>query len=171
MLCGLFYLECSKVSSLVCRCDVFYCTPKQLGTIPQRSTDLLTPVKINTQFSGGISSAIEQRKSEQSNSFMKEKEDQKNPPKTNKNPKPTTNQWLMILWNASEVIYFSYKYKKYNLSFKNKCLGTYTTHFERTIPRDLNSVEWSCNVNGAIESFSDTCSLISHLSQNKYIRL
>lgn len=45
----------------------------QLGTIPQRSPDLLTPVKINTQFSGGIISAIEQRKSEESNSFMKEK--------------------------------------------------------------------------------------------------
>lgn len=70
---GLFYLEGSKVSSLVCRRNVFYCTSLQLGTIPQRSTDLLTPVKINTQVSGGIISAIEQRKPEESNSFMREK--------------------------------------------------------------------------------------------------
>lgn len=49
----------------------------QLRTIPQRSTDLLTPVKINTKFSWGIISAIEQRKSEESNSFIKEKEDKK----------------------------------------------------------------------------------------------
>lgn len=74
-MCGLSYLECNKVSLLVCRRNVFYCTSAQPGTIPQRSTDLLTPVKINTQFSGGIISAIKQRKPEESNSFMEEKQD------------------------------------------------------------------------------------------------
>lgn len=74
MLGGLFYLECNEVSSLVCRHNVFSCTSTQLGTIPQRSTDLLTPVKINIQVSGGIITAIGQRKPEESNSFMREKD-------------------------------------------------------------------------------------------------
>lgn len=60
---------------LVCLRNVFYCTSTHPGTIPQRSTDLLTPVKVNSQFSGGIISVIEQRKSEESNFLLKEKDD------------------------------------------------------------------------------------------------
>ena len=131
MLGGLLYLECNKVSSSVCRRSVFYCTSTQLGTIPQRSPDLLTPVKINVQVSGGIISATEQRKAEESNSFVREKGD----------------SWKKKLINdfgkcLSEVIYFYTSIKKYILYFKNKYFWIYTTHLEININilRDSNGM-------------------------------
>lgn len=128
----------------MCKSNVFYCTSTQPGTIPQRSVDLLTPVKINTEFSGGIISAREQRKSEESNSFMKEKEDSWK----------KQQHWLMIFQNASEVIYFLYKYQKYNLFLRINVLERKYSFWN--ILRDLHCVEWSCNLNWAAEIFFDT---------------
>lgn len=69
----------------------------QAGTIPQRSLDLLTPVKINAWSSGGIITAAEERKWEGKQVFHKRKR------------KTVTKNRLVAFQNASEVIYVLYK--------------------------------------------------------------